>query len=297
MVAIASSSSPEAIAPPLHVLPFELRRNHIVLSAEVGGRLGQLFLDTGSSAVTLDREWAIAAGVTAQDRPVEAIGVGTATVSLAEVPSIRVGTVELFHETVALVPLAGIGAAHGPIHGTLGYSFFQRFAVEIDYPGKALRLWPASQYEYRRDGAIVPVDLTRRVPIATARVDLGAGSAFDARLVFDLGTGAYAAILGPRSLADNRAALEHLLSASQERADGVAGSAMMRTLRVERIDIGALSVATPLVAVAESGGGFFDVTWVEGTIGAPAYVNSVVIVDYARSRIIVEPASRSPAAD
>lgn len=282
----------DAVAAPRHTIPFQLCQDHIVLSASVNCHSGNLILDTGSNRITLDRDWAIAAGVTARDGAVKALGVGATTASLAEVPSISVGSVELLDETVALLALDTVSAEHkDPIHGTLGFPFFDRFTIEIDYPGRQLRLWSPSEYNYARNGAIIPVDLARRVPMASARLDLGTGSALDARLLFDLGTRGYGAILGWRAFVEHLAILEPLLSASHEPGVGVGGSVTLRTFLAERIDIGPYSVPSPLVAVSGSGDGFFDVTWADGTLGAPAYMDATVVIDYARSRIIVERAS------
>ena len=63
-----------------------------------------------------------------------------------------------------------------------------------------------------------------------------------------------------------------LLSASHEPGVGVGGSVSLRTFLAERIDIGPYSVRSPLVAVSGSGNGFFDVTWADGSLGAPAYM-------------------------
>jgi hypothetical protein len=279
-----------AAAAPAHTISFALRKNHVVLSAAVNGHEGNLVLDTGSSAATLDRDWALGIGISAQKRPVKALGITSTTVSLAHVGMIRVGTTELADETVALVPLDNVSAAHDvPIHGTLGYSFFARFAVEIDYPRRVLRVWPASEYVYDRAGVIIPVDLNYRIPVADARLVTVSGNAFSARLVLDLGTSKYSAILSPRCVAEHRSALEGSMSDGQELGVGFGGSATGRLVHLGRMEVGGYSVREPLVALSETTGGFFDVTWADGTIGAPAYVASNVIVDYARERIIIEP--------
>jgi hypothetical protein len=293
---MTSPAEPLPGAPPLHTIAFALRENHIVLSVAVNGHDGNLILDTGSSAGTLDRDWALGIGITAKEKPVQALGVASATASLAQV-SIRFGTVELSDETVALIPLGNVSASHEvPIHGTLGYSFFARFAVEVDYPRRVLRLWPAPEYDYDRAGAIIPVDLKYRIPVANARLVPEDGEPFAARLVFDLGTSKYGAILNQRIVAEHHATLEQSMSEVQSLGAGFGGTASGRLTRLDRIEVGGYSIPAPVVALSETSDGFFGVTWAEGTIGAPSYIDSNVVVDYSRARIIIEP-SRDGAAD
>src|SRR6185503_11849758 len=125
---------------PSHTIPFDLRHNHVILAATVNGRPARLILDTGSSVCTLDREWASSIGISTAGTTAAVRGVGDVSVTLATIDSIGFGSVELLGETVALMPFEAVSSAHGiPIHGTIGYSLFARFIVEIDYVARELR--------------------------------------------------------------------------------------------------------------------------------------------------------------
>jgi C-terminal processing protease CtpA/Prc len=43
--------------------------------------------------------------------------------------------------------------------------------------------------------------------------------------------------------------------------------------------------------MSKTASGFFGVTWADGTVGAPAFSDGVVIADYSRRRIIIEQAA------
>jgi hypothetical protein len=198
-------------------------------------------------------------------------------------------TVELRNEPAALVPLRDVSARHGQVvHGTVGFGFFMRYVVEIDYASRVLRLHDPATFAYDGAGERIPVDLSMRVPILQAEL-VANGTVIPTRLLLDLGTGGYASVL-TKPFVDRHAeslmagpCVERLLGT------GVGGSAHGLVTVLGEMRLGNLRVPKPYVAIPADARGFFGVTWVDGTLGAPVLSRTRLILDYAHHEVIIEP--------
>jgi hypothetical protein len=274
------------------VLPFTLRFDHIILEARVNGVPATLALDSGSGACAIDADSAarlhVAPGATAQ-----ALGVGTVSVPLATIDAIHLGdggVVELRNEMAALVPLGDVSARSGrPLHGTIGYSFFMKYVVEIDYAACVIRLHDPAAFEYDGPGERVPIDLSSRLPVLQAELTARNGASLPARLLLDLGTGGYGSILTRPFAERNRDALAAGPSIERVLGTGVGGSLGGRVTVLDALRIGALRILHPVVAIPAEGRGFFGVSWADGTHGAPILRRTRLTLDYAHKQVIMEP--------
>jgi hypothetical protein len=136
----------------------------------------------------------------------------------------------------------------------------------------------------------VPVSLALRIPLVQARITPAGGTSIPARLLLDLGSSA----LAVRLMAPFVAAHGLLDSAAGYQAPigtGVGGTVVGRVTRLDALELGGLRVARPTVGMAERAEGFFGTTMVDGTVGAPVFRRTRMVLDYARSRVIFEPSA------
>jgi hypothetical protein len=70
-------------------------------------------------------------------------------------------------QTITVVPLGQFAPIFGhSVDGILGFDFFNRFVVEIDYEAQYLRLYNPEGYEYSGPGESIPISLgTRRARV------------------------------------------------------------------------------------------------------------------------------------
>ena len=272
------------------LLPFTLRGEHICLDARINGVPATLILDTGSAMCTLDDEWARALRLRSQETKRQAIGTGSAPMSLATMDSLLLSEmVELRDEPAALVPLQELSAQHGHhIHGTIGSGFFMRYIVEIDHVSRVLRLHDPAMFAYDGPGERIPIDLARRVPVL--RADLVAnGTTIPARLVLDLGTAGYACALTKPFVDQYLESLTTGPCTERLLGGGVGGPIYGRVTTISELRLGKLRVPNPTVAMPADAQGFFGLTRVDGTLGAPVLSRTRLILDYAHQEVIVEP--------
>ncbi|HEV8409633.1 MAG TPA: aspartyl protease family protein [Gemmatimonadaceae bacterium] len=284
-----SASAPVApAAPPAHTIPFELRGGHVLLSGTVDGHPATFILDSGASMCALDSGWS-ALLATAGSPSTATGGSGAVSMVLARMQSLRLGSLLLRDEAVALMPLAAVGEQHGRrIDGTIGYSLFARFVVEIDYAARVLRLHEPAAYQYAGSGASLPVDLAMRIPIARVTVKLHGSAPIDARLVLDIGAATLgAAFTAPFVDAHEDGLARAPQSAATSRGVGNAGTGTVT--RLDWIDMAGLRAPEPVVMLMREHAGFFGVTWADGTIGAAIFERTTAIFDFARQRVILEP--------
>jgi hypothetical protein len=145
---VAVAAPPEK--PPLKsdekpvVVPFELLKSrHIAIQVKINGKGPyRVIFDTGAPTNLINNKVAKEAGVTGKK---EATGFFGASLGAKTIKSFEVGdlvlkdmpTMVMDHPTVA-----AIASVVGPIEGLIGYPFFARYKMTIDYQKKEMTLVP-----------------------------------------------------------------------------------------------------------------------------------------------------------
>lgn len=282
-----SSFAPEVSSDPV-VVPVEIANGHILVRARVDDRPVRLIVDTGSSMSTLDAAWALAAGIQPLGSA-DAMGAGRMRATLAQVGSLGIAGVELGGVTVALLPLDAVVEASGElVHGSLGYDLFARYAVQIDYAGRVLRLGGSGRLT-AAGGASVPIELVHRVPVVRAVLRAPGGAPLEARLILDLGSSLLGVRLSARFAEAHAAELAGIGGYETPIGIGVGGMLLGRVGRLEELQLGTIRVPRPTVGIAGEGKGALALPFFDGTVGAPVLERLTPTVDYARSRVALEP--------
>lgn len=76
-----------------------------------------------------------------------------------------------------------------PIHGLLGYEFFNSFSVRINYEDELLTIYPPSEEFVPRKGYKIPISIEQRKPYLEAKIVLNDGSFRTVKLIIDTGAG------------------------------------------------------------------------------------------------------------
>jgi len=264
------------------MIPFELINGLAVLEAEAAGHTGRFVVDTGCSLTSLDAGWAAERGVTA-DSEIMAHGSGSVSASLATT-SLRLGDLVIGEQQVVLMPLDGVSKKFGvPIDGIIGFDILSRGIVEIDFREQTLAMLD----EWNGNGAVIPVDLTYRIPIAGATIVLTPGVELTARMAIDLGsTRIDVRLLGPFVDAHQQQ-LDALELTPGAFGTGVGGDIDGHLCRFAEVRVGELTIAAPTAAITRSRAGAMGLDLFDGTIGATVFQDRRLILDYARNRVIV----------
>jgi PDZ domain/Aspartyl protease len=287
---LCACAQPPQLAGPV-VVPFELRGDLIVVTVDVNGQSAALILDTGTGiGLALDSAFAHQAHVQLSWRSALANG---RPAPLGTARSVHVGSASLADAGVVVVDLGALQSRVGHvIRGTIGYDLFDRYVVTIDYEAHTMTLSEPRTFAYAGSGTVVPVDLENRLPVIRASLITRTRGVVPLRLHLDLGSSTYAVRLSQRAVAAY--GLSHdTVTVRGLFGVGVGGASEGDLLRMPALRIGTLTISRPSTALAlQMDGPFGASAATDGTIGAPILRRTRLTVDYARSRVIMEPRGR-----
>lgn len=266
-------------------IPFNLISNHIYMEVRVNDSAPLSFiLDTGAGANCLDLSRAQKLALPSVGR-VEAKGVGgSADAWFLKVDSIMIGDVTLLDQNLASILLSPLGRFDGTsIDGILGYDFFGRFPVEIDYADETLTVWDPDSFTYSGWGEKLDVLLEGNTPQVVGILD------GEQEVNFRIDTGS-------RNSLDLHAPFvrEHnLLEKYPDHLDvpagfGVGGVASGVVGRIKSLQIGSFVIPSPVTGFSTAEEGAFATTKSAGNIGGGVLNRFKVIFDYAHSQMILE---------
>jgi hypothetical protein len=193
--AAAPASPPPALENGLRAtIPFELWGRTVLIPVRVNGsRPLSFILDSGASSgaildLALARRMRLPFG-----RKLQGSGAGAGTVDLWEIDSNKVavdlGPVRVHTGRVLALDFSNQHGILGhAMHGLLGYDFFARWIVEVDYEAQVLRLYDPARFHYRGAGERLPLTFEHRVPHVRAMLDVPGQTPQERVLLIDSGS-------------------------------------------------------------------------------------------------------------
>ena len=289
-LALAIAPAPQAPV----VLPFELRGELILLTAQVNGQNARLILDTGSGISVLDTAFARAAGIELSNQQVRAQGARSVTTRMGTARLVQIGAVDMPNLPIAVVDLSAVQERLGfDVRGTIGYELFTRYVAAVDYDARTLTLTNPAEFNYSGNGTVLPVLTQTRVPVVNATIVTRNSGTVNARLVLDLGSTNWSVRLGTR-IVEQYNLDQDTVSVTGIFGAGVGGVTEGQLLRLPELRLGSLIIHRPSTALSRETSGAFGSsnTTSDGTVGVPVLRRTHLIIDYARSRVILEPRAR-----
>ncbi|HYH86718.1 MAG TPA: aspartyl protease family protein [Pyrinomonadaceae bacterium] len=268
-------------------IPFELNGNEIFLQLRVNGSRPLWFgLDTGAAGSVINTTTAEALGLKME-------GSHQATGAGGQVPSSRVqgvtldiSSAQLKDLTVATIALTPIENAMGhTMDGILGYEFFRRFVVEIDYEKQMLNLHEPASFVYAGRGESLPLSFTHNHPYVRAKIAAPGREPVEGNFVLDTGSN-FPLVLLKSFVNENRLA-DSSTKTLKIFGRGVGGEIMMPVGRTSRLILGSYTLENPVTSFPQTG--TFARPDAAGNIGGALLRRFKVTFDYSRSRMYVEP--------
>ena len=267
-------------------LPFEIRRGHVMIQAQLNDTDAQSFmLDTGYGVTLLPPGQADALSLRRAGR-ITIVGIaGEEQAGLFEGPEFDFGGLRWKPRRVAAFPTDD--SSRRSRHGILGSGFFRKYVVEIDPRTKRVTLRLPENFRYDGDGEVVPLTFKDSTPIVEARFVEASGELIAARLELDLGCDS-CLCLG-RDFTEKHSLLPSDAPSSGARS-GVGGSTKIHHGRTPDLRIGKLTFSKPRANFFLEGSP--SEAPLAGHIGYELLRDHRLILDYSRSRLIVERAGR-----
>ncbi len=268
---------------------FNLRSFHIYIPVMVNGSGPYSFiLDSGSGLTVVGSD---IAGELSLDQIGElpALGAGGVDVgSFVSLDSIEIGDVVITDIVAGELDLSNLNRfALEPIDGILGYDFFSRFVVQIDYQDSLLTVFMADDPSLPGGADTLDIELEQNHPMIAAVIN----DSITGRFRIDTGSmnylDLYTHIVEEYRLIDESRSTVHNV-----RVHGLGGQTIESTLgRINSFTIGEMTIRDLPCGFSTADSGLFAVEGIDGNIGGGLLAKFTCTFDYPRSKFYLTPNS------
>jgi hypothetical protein len=266
-------------------VPFELISNHIYLKAEVNDSLYLNFLlDTGAQSSYMDLSKALELKIKKVDKEKVKRTRCSVNDSLFKFDSIRIGNLMIFDQDVLGIFLSPLFTFEGTeLDGILGYDFFKRFVVEIDYANQILTIHEPDKFNYAGEGEVLPITLEWDIPKIKGAVD-GKNEG-----MFQIDTGSRNSLEFYAPFIKKHKFLEkHPKYLETPIGFGITGPIEGVVGRIESFQWGSFLIKSPVTGFYLEDESPYGSAMIAGKIGGGILKKFKVIFDYPHYRVILE---------
>ena len=265
-------------------ITFDYPHDLILIPVSIDGKTVHMLLDSGSSTSVIDADVAKRLGLpTAGVAQIEGANLLTGTYARAD--TLDVGGITFDPFILEAVPLELPGPLKRVgIDGVLGYDFLEHVVARIAYYPHELRLIQPSAFTYGGTGAVMNLDLSKRVPTVTAAMNAGDKATFTVDTGSDQGLVLYDTFANshPKDFT-------HPLDIDPSESGGAGGQVSARPVTVVQINLGQFAVNNVPAEVLLRSTGAFTPGLSDGLMGAGLLdAFRAVFLDYRGKRLILE---------
>jgi hypothetical protein len=177
-------------------IPFRIIRNLVIIELKINGKGPFNFvLDTGVGLMLITDPNLIDSINIVNKRTLRIAGLGEGGEYLAYVTpvlDIDMPGLESYDVAAAILkkdPFDLSSYAGIPVHGLLGYEFFNNMAIKIDFADSTITVSRPKDIRLFKKGNIIPITIEDRKPYINANITLPNGTKKTNKLIVDLGAG------------------------------------------------------------------------------------------------------------
>jgi hypothetical protein len=271
-------------------LPIDVTTGGIVMvSATVNGHKLDFILDSGSEGSALNAARLAALGLASAGTFAAGAPGGDTLISYVQHVTFELPGVSVRDQTVATLHFEQVEPMFGrPIDGILGYDFLSRFAVELDYPRARLRLHDPARFTHDAARAI-PITLEGSLPWTDATIEVPGRAPLAGHFILDTGCTCQITFTSP--FTDSNHLLDSVHAAALGSFAGAGGETRAVTGEIGALTIGPTTIERPSAEFSRDEHGATADPDSAGLIGAQTFRRFVLVLDYAGSRVWLDPAS------
>jgi hypothetical protein len=271
--------------------PFtQLSGGIIILKAQLDQFADSLnfVLDTGSGGISLDSStvYKLKLPISKSEKTIRGIA-GIRTVDFTNdhelgLPGLRVPHLDFHINDYELLT-----SVYGQkIDGIIGYSFFRRFIVRIDYDEKEIEVYSPGNYRYQRGGYLMKPNFTT-LPLQTAGLE--DGRSITSRLIFD--TGAGLCFLLSKDFIDDSSLFKSSRKFYPTQAEGLGGKKQMELTVIKSAKIGPYKFRKVPVHIFDDVHNVTQYPTLGGILGNDMLRRFNVVLNYPEQSIHIRPNS------
>jgi hypothetical protein len=277
----------------LYRIPFDLYDGRIYLRVRVNNSEPRPFLfDSGAQIAHLRAELAQILGLKlGGSLGVTGTGPGRIKANYIDNVTYNVSGAEFTDERSIALPTADFfqpleNSFGREFDGVLGYTFFKRFVVEIDYANQTINLYDPATYRHSGSDEVIQIKINDKKPYITATFTPMVGAPIQANLHIDTGFGGSLNFNGNFVIENNL--VQSARTTIESFTRGAGGETAARVGRIKSLQFGRFTIANPTAtfALAQGRGVRSDSA---GRIGGGILQRFKLILDYSRKQMILEP--------
>jgi hypothetical protein len=179
------------------------------------------------------------------------------------------------------------GFAGIPIHGLIGYEFFNNLTVKVDFSDSTLTVSKPKYTKFPGKGTKIPITIENRKPYLHAKVTFTNGVKTDDKLILDLGAGHP---LSLENMIEKHGMPDKFIAANL--GVGLTGPVEGFISRVNEVDIGKFKLKNVLSSFPVNGGDKGIATEQrDGNLGIGILKRFTLLIDYPDSAVYLKPSS------
>jgi hypothetical protein len=267
-------------------LPFDLIDNRIVIDVKLSGKGPFRFIFDSGAVAVVSPEVVRQLGLKIENVQTGGGGVGEQLVERGEtsIAEVEVGDIHLPAQGFGVISFADTKYVFGAnrIDGIIGFPLFKRLVVQIDYERRRLTFTRATQFVYKGQGTIVPIDFDSHLPLVKGELDGVPG-------IFVIDTGARSSLLlyGP-FVEQNNLRTKYKASFEGVTGWGIGGPVRSQIVRVRSLKLGAVEVHNLIARLSLQKSGALTSANRAALVGPDVLKQFTTIFDYSRRQLIFE---------
>lgn len=291
---VAQTAAPSATTAPV-TIPFELVTRHIVVKVRINDSRPLSFVfDTGDKVGIVDTDVAKELGLKLEGQlRVGGAGADSLPGSFVKEATWSLPGLEGFSQPVSIaIPLGRMAARAGhDFDGIIGSDFIKQYVVEVDYQNRILKLHDRDKFAYSGAGESIPIQLNQLgYPLVDGEVIPSNGESIKGKFVLDLGSSGSLVLMSPVVTQHNLLG-NGMKTIKAIGVGGAGGQSNGQIGRVRSLQIGKFIIANPITLFSEDKAGAMATNQLVGNIGQLIAGKFKVFLDYAHTRVILEPNS------
>lgn len=279
-------------------IKFQLVRNLVIVKLSINDHGPYNFvLDTGvglllitgsnlSDSLDISNKRTIKIMGLGMGEPIEAEVTPSVSLDLSGISAKGVSAAILKKDVFGLSNYAGI-----PIHGILGYEFFNSFPVKINFIDSTLTVYnPLKRRMVFRKGFKVPITIENRKPYLQAKTTFKNGKSINAKLIVDIGAGHALSL-------ENRDSIKEGLGQKFISANlgvGLTGPISGSISRIASVEIGKYRLPNVVTSFPDYNEfqSTFNTVKRDGNLGLGILKRFTILFDYAGQSMYIRPTYR-----
>lgn len=259
-------------------IPFSWTPGQIELPVSVnGGEPVTFLLDTGAEYSIVSTALAAKLGLQTTRRGIRDFATGV---------TLSFGGIELPNQEVMVMSCEGYRKRGRAIEGLIGYDFFARYVVRIDFHARTLAVAEPSSFRRPTGARTLPLRFVGRVPAIGVEVDFPGRKPVRAQVVID--TGASTALMLRHPFVTSQRLLQ--LATAEETSPSLAsGTLQLARLPARQMVFAGWTFDQPIVKAFRTTTGSGGYTDSDGILGNEVLRRFHVTFDYFRKTLSLEP--------